>query len=61
MPEVIIEMHARGTGYADTTIRTMMASHLCRDSTGDGVAGYTDLARVDRGVYCLTRIEDMSD
>lgn len=53
MPDVIAEMHARGTGYSDTTIRTMMSAHLCADATGDGIAGYTDLARIGRGLYRL--------
>lgn len=54
MPDVIAEMHRRGTGYSDTTIRTMMSAHLCADATGDGVAGYIDLTRIDRGLYALT-------
>jgi hypothetical protein len=49
MPEVIDEMHRRGTTYSDTTIRTMISAHLCAEATGDGVAGYTDLSRVGRG------------
>jgi uncharacterized protein YqjF (DUF2071 family) len=51
MPEVIAEMRRRGTGYADSTIRTMIAAHLCADATGDGVAGYADFTRAGRGQY----------
>jgi hypothetical protein len=54
MADVVAEMHSRGTGYADTTIRTMVGAHLCADTSGDGVAGYTDLTRIGRGLYKLT-------
>jgi len=49
--EIISEMRARGTGYAESTIRTMISSHLCADSTGPGVDSYTDLERAGRGLY----------
>lgn len=52
--DVIEEMHRLHTGYADATIRTMLTSHLCAESTGEGVAGYADVTRVGRGVYRLT-------
>lgn len=51
--EVVDEMHRRGTGYEDSTIRTMVASHMCVDASGPGVANYADLKRVDRGLYQL--------
>lgn len=51
MPEVIAEMRRRGTGYADSTIRTMIAAHLCADATGEGVASYADFTRAGRGQY----------
>lgn len=54
MPEVIAEMRRRGTGYAESTIRTMIAAHLCADATGDGVAGYADFTRAGRGHYRFT-------
>lgn len=54
MPEVIAEMRHRGTSYAESTIRTMMAAHLCADATGDGVAGYADFTRAGRGQYRFT-------
>lgn len=52
--DVIDEMHQLGSGYADATIRTMLTSHLCAESTGEGVAGYADVTRVGRGLYRLT-------
>ncbi|MGY1810651.1 hypothetical protein ACI8AF_25055 [Blastococcus sp. SYSU D00669] len=57
MADVIAEMRRRGTGYADTTIRTMMGAHLCAEANGDGVAGYADLTRVGRGLYRLTEAQ----
>ena len=54
MADVIAEMRRRGTGYAESTIRTMMSAHLCANSTGAGIAGYTDLTRVGHGMYRLT-------
>lgn len=53
MADVLAEMRRRGTGYADSTIRTMIASHLCAAATGPGVAGYADLHRTGRGLYRL--------
>jgi hypothetical protein len=55
MPEVIAEMRRRGTGYAERTIRTMIAAHLCADATGGRVAGYADLTRAGRGQYRFTQ------
>ncbi|MGN6243871.1 MAG: DUF7669 domain-containing protein [Motilibacteraceae bacterium] len=52
--EVVEEMRRRGTGYAPTTIRTMMTAHLRANADGAGTAGYSDLARVGRGTYRLT-------
>lgn len=54
MQQVLDEMHRRGTEYADSTIRTMLASHLCAEATGEGVAGYSDVTRTRRGTYRLT-------
>ncbi|MBN1096447.1 hypothetical protein JKP76_10660 [Blastococcus sp. TML/C7B] len=51
MPEVIAEMRRRGTGYAESTIRTMIGAHLCADATGVGTAGYADFTRDGRGRY----------
>jgi hypothetical protein len=33
MPEVIAEMHRRGSGHAEATICTMIGAHLCAEST----------------------------
>ena len=52
--DVIAEMRRRGTGYAESTIRSMISAHLCAEATGPGVAGYADLTRVGHGLYRLT-------
>ena len=52
--DVVAEMRRRGTRYAETTIRTMLSSHLCADVAGPGIADYTDVTRVGRGLYRLT-------
>jgi hypothetical protein len=49
--EVVVEM--RGSRYAESTVRTMVSSHLCAQAQGPGVDSYTDLERVDRGMYRL--------
>jgi len=49
--EVLAHMKAAGTRYADSTIRTMMSSHLCADSQGSGIDTYEDLERLGRGEY----------
>jgi hypothetical protein len=53
LPDIIAEMHRRGTGYADSTIRTMISSHMCADAHGPGISEYNDLERIDRGTYRL--------
>ena len=52
--DITTEMRARGTGYAESTIRTMISAHLCVDASGPGVDSHTDLTRVDRGRYRRT-------
>lgn len=54
MPDIITEMRARGSGYAESTIRTMISAHLCADASGPGIDAHTDLQRVDRGLYRRT-------
>jgi len=53
MIDILAEMHRLGTGYADSTIRTMISSHICADTNGPGIAAYADLKRIDRGTYRL--------
>lgn len=49
--DVIVEMRRRGTTYAETTIRTMITGHMCRNATVHTGTPYNDLERVGRGLY----------
>jgi hypothetical protein len=49
--DVVAEMRRRGTRYADSTIQTMVSSHMCAQSMGPGADPHKDLERVDRGLY----------
>lgn len=51
LAEVVSEM--RNSRYAESTVRTMVTSHLCAQAQGPGVDGHADLDRVGRGVYRL--------
>ena len=53
LAEVVAEMTRRGTDYAENTIRTMITSHLCRNSPDHAATTYDDLERVARGLYRL--------
>ncbi|WP_447002477.1 DUF7669 domain-containing protein [Saccharothrix isguenensis] len=53
LAEVVVEMARRGTGYAESTVRTMVTSRLCRNAPDHAVTAYDDLERVDRGRYRL--------
>lgn len=48
---VLGELRGRGTRYADSTVRTMITSHLCWNAPDHAAATYDDFERVDRGVY----------
>lgn len=51
--QVLAEMKRRGTGYADTTIRTMVTGHMCRNALDNATITFDDLERIDHGVYRL--------
>ncbi|MBM6399788.1 hypothetical protein [Phycicoccus sonneratiae] len=51
--DVVHEMRRRGARYSDSTVRTMMTSHMCAQVHGPNIAAYDDLDRVDRGTYRL--------
>ncbi len=44
-----------GTRYAESTIRTMITSHMCLNAPDNAATTYDDLERVDRGTYRLVR------
>jgi hypothetical protein len=52
--QIVVEMDCRGTGYAESTIRTMVTAHMCRNAPDNAATTYDDLERVDRGLYRLT-------
>jgi hypothetical protein len=54
--EIVAEMTRRNTSYAESTIRTMITAHLCRNAPDNAGTTYDDLERVDRGHYRLTEL-----
>jgi hypothetical protein len=55
--EVVDEMRRGGSSYAESTVRTMLTSHMCAQVHGPNIGTYDDVDRVDRGTYRL-RITD---
>jgi hypothetical protein len=53
--DVLGEMHARGTQYADSTIRTHVTSRMCANAPDHQAVTYPDLVRVGPGRYRLAR------
>lgn len=51
--DVLREM--RGTGYAESTIRTHITSRMCADAPDHHGTVYSDLERVGHGQYCVRR------
>jgi hypothetical protein len=49
--DVIDEMSRRGTSYADSTIRTHVASRMCANAPDNHARVYADLERVAPGRY----------
>ena len=46
-------MTRTGTRYAETTIRTQVASRMCATAPDHPARTYDDFVRVDQGVYRL--------
>jgi hypothetical protein len=53
--EVIAEMRRRGTAYKESTIRTMITAHLCRNAPVNAGTTYDDLERVAPATYRRVR------
>jgi len=53
LAEVMDDLRAHGSNYADQTIRTLIGAHMNAGASGTGVAGYADVVRVSRGEYRL--------
>ncbi len=51
LSEVVQEVEAAGTDYAESTIRTHISSVMCRDSPVNHGTVYDDLERVGHGRY----------
>ena len=51
LQQVVDEMRHRGSGYAESTVRTMVSSHMCAQVHGPNIGTFDDLDRVGRGEY----------
>lgn len=51
--DVVDEMRRVGSRYAESTVRTMLTSHMCAQVQGTNIGTYDDVDRVDRGTYRL--------
>jgi hypothetical protein len=54
--QLVAEMRGRGSEYAESTVRTMVSSHMCAHVHGPNIGSYDDLDRVGHGQYRLRRI-----
>lgn len=54
--QVVDEMRRIGSDYAESTVRTMLTSHMCAQVHGPNIGTYDDVDRVDRGTYRLRTI-----
>jgi hypothetical protein len=54
--QLVAEMRGRGSEYAESTVRTMVSSHMCAQVHGPNIGSYDDLDRVGHGQHCLRRI-----
>jgi hypothetical protein len=55
--EVVEQMRRAGSPYAESTVRTMLTSHMCAQVHGRNIGSYDDVDRVDRGRYRLRTTE----
>lgn len=51
LDDVVREMAARDTSYSEATIRTHVASRMCRNSPDHHAVVHPDLVRIERGLY----------
>jgi hypothetical protein len=51
--EIITEMVRSRTSYAESTVRTMITGHMCRNAPDNAGTTYDDFERVGRGTYRL--------
>jgi hypothetical protein len=55
IPEIISCMAKRRSRYAESTIRTHIASRMCANAPDNHAVTYRDIERTDRGEYQLLR------
>lgn len=55
LTDILGEMARRNTRYAESTIRTMVTSHMCVNARYRTESSHSDLHRVDRATYRLAR------
>jgi hypothetical protein len=55
--DILDEMARRNTAYAESTIRTMVTSHMCANAGYRTPSSHADLQRVDRATYRLGHTE----
>jgi hypothetical protein len=53
--DVVAEMRRRGTSFSEATIRTHITSRMCGSAPDHHGVVYSDLRRIDRGLYKLSR------
>ena len=53
LDDIVRAMTRTGTRYAETTIRTQVASRMCATAPDHHARTYDDFVRVDQGVYRL--------
>jgi hypothetical protein len=57
LADILDEMARRKSAYAESTIRTMVTSHMCTNAGYRTPSSHADLQRVDRATYRLALIE----
>lgn len=57
LADILDEMARRNTAYAESTIRTMVTSHMCTNAGYRTPSSHADLHRVDRATYRLAWTE----
>ncbi len=51
LDEIVREMGSHGSRYAESTVRTMVSSHLCANAPDHAAVTYKDFERLGRGLY----------
>lgn len=57
LADILDEMARRNSAYAESTIRTMVTSHMCTNAGYRTPSSHADLQRVDRATYRLALTE----